>query len=76
MAAKYRKKHPDKSLKAKTETGADGILMAALGEENVKRVSESVRDCTVVRFDCGQGIYTEKPKEFVRCLTAQAERIS
>ena len=50
--------------------------MAALGEENVKRVSESVRDCTVVRFDCGQGIYTEKPKEFVRCLTAQAKRIS
>ena len=123
MAAKYRRKHPDKNLKvmfwpkaaldafrgmnqydprfgeafysdsfhcglphgetlrkiksktvfmkAKTERNDDGILMAALGEEDVERVSELIRDCTVARFDCGHGIHTDKPKEFVRCVMAQ-----
>lgn len=120
MAAKYRKKHPDKSLKvmfwpkaalsafqgmnqydpkfgeafyndsfhcgiphkeilqkikcktvfmkAKTERNDEGILMAALGEEELERVSGLIQDCTVVRFDSGHGIHFEKPKEFVRCL--------
>lgn len=58
-------------MKAKTETSDNGILMAALGEEDVERVSELIRDCTVVRFDCGHGIHTDKPKEFVRCITEQ-----
>lgn len=55
-------------MKAKTEKNDDGILMAALDEEDVKRVSELVPDCTVVRFDCGHGIHTDKPKEFVQTL--------
>ena len=63
-------------MRAKTETGGDGILMAALGEEDVERVSELINDCTVIRFDCGHGIHTEKPKEFVRCSAAQTERPS
>ena len=32
--------------------------MAALGEEDVERASQLIRDCTVVRFDCGHGIHT------------------
>ena len=55
-------------MKAKTETGDGGILMAALSEEDVQRVAELVGDCTVVRFDCGHGIHTDKPKEFVGCI--------
>ena len=40
-------------IKAKTEIGADGVLMAALSEEDVQRVAELIPECTVVRFDCG-----------------------
>ena len=58
-------------MKAKSEINGDGILMAALGEEDVKKVSELINDCTVVRFECGHGIHVEKPKEFVRSLVAQ-----
>lgn len=120
MAAKYRKKHPDKNLKvlfwpkaalagfqgmnnydplfgetffsdgfhcgiphenilrnikcktaflkANTDVSEDGILMAALSEEDLKRVSELVADLQIVRFDCGHGIHIEKPKEFIECL--------
>ena len=46
----------------------EGILMAALSEEDVQRVAELIPDCTVVRFDCGHGIHTDKPKEFVQCI--------
>ncbi len=120
MAAKYRKKHPDKNLKvpfwpkaalsgfqgmnsydplfgeafytdsfhfgipheellknikcktifmkAKTNISADGILMAALGEDDLKKVSELIADFQIVRFDCGHGIHIEKPEDFTECL--------
>lgn len=120
MAAKYRKKHPDRNLKvmfwpkaalsgfqgmnnydplfgetffndsfhcgiphenilrnikcgavfmkAQTKIGRDGVLMAALSEDDLKRVSELIADCKIVRFDCGHGIHIEKPKEFTECL--------
>ena len=58
-------------MKAKTEISGDGIMMAALGEDDVEKVSELIPDCTVVRFDCGHGIHTDKPKEFLRCVMAQ-----
>ena len=111
MAAKYRKKHPDKNLKvmfwprsaltgfqgmnnydplfgetffndsfhngilhedllrgiqcrtvfmkARTDTTEDGILMAALSEEDLERVAGLIADCEVIRFDCGHG-FTQK----------------
>lgn len=120
MAAKYRRKHPDKNLKvmfwpkaalsgfqgmnnydplfgetffndsfhceiphedilknikcrtifmkAKTNSSEDGILMAALSEEDVERLSRLIADCRITRFDCGHGIHIEKPKEFIECL--------
>ena len=55
-------------LKAKTETNPDGILMAALNEDDVQKVSELIGNCTVVRFDCGHGIHTEKKRAFLKCL--------
>ncbi len=42
--------------------------MAALSEEDLKRVSELIADLRIVRFDCGQGIHMEKPKEFIELL--------
>ena len=55
-------------MKAKTNINSDGILMAALNDDDVKRVSELIGDCKIVHFDCGHGIHIEKPKEFVKCL--------
>lgn len=120
MAAKYRKKHPDKNLKvmfwpkaalsgfhgmnnydplfgesffndsfhngiphekilknikcrtifmkAQTNFSKEGILMAALNEDDLKNVSELIADCQIVRFDCGHGIHVENPKKFIECL--------
>ena len=42
--------------------------MAALSDDDVKRVSEVIANCEIVRFDCGHGIHIERPKEFIRCL--------
>lgn len=55
-------------MKAKTNVSEDGILMAALNEEDLKRVSELIADFQIVRFNCGHGIHIEKAKEFVECL--------
>lgn len=55
-------------MKAKTNTDANGILMAALNDDDVKKVAELITDCKVVYFDCGHAIHIEKPKEFVKCL--------
>lgn len=55
-------------MKAKTNVSEDGILLAALNEDDVKKVSQLIRNCRVVRFDCGHGIHIEKKKEFIQCL--------
>lgn len=55
-------------MKAQTNISEDGILMAALSEEDLGKVSELIVDCRIERFDCGHGIHIEKPKEFVECL--------
>ncbi|MDE7323174.1 MAG: hypothetical protein K2N73_10735 [Lachnospiraceae bacterium] len=55
-------------MKAQTNISKDGILMAALNEDDLKRVSELIADLQIVRFDCGHGIHIEKPKEFIECL--------
>ena len=60
-------------LKAKTESGQDGLLMAALSEEDLQHVLELILDCTLIRFDCGHAIHVEKPKEFVRVCKEEIE---
>ncbi len=124
MAAKYRKKHPDRNLKvmfwpkaalsgfqgmnkydpmfgetfyndtfhcgiahedilrnikcktifmkAQTNISEEGILMAALNEEDLERVASLIADFQIMRFDCGHGIHIEKPKEFIECLIGLA----
>lgn len=57
-------------MKARTDISKDGILMAALGEDDLEKVSELITDCQIMRFDCGHGIHIEKPKEFTECLGA------
>ena len=55
-------------LKAKTAMGQDGLLMAALSEDDLRCVLELVPNCSAVRFDCGHAIHVEKPKAFVAAL--------
>ncbi len=57
-------------MKARTVHSQDGILMAALSEEDLQKVSEMIPNCEIVRFDCGHGIHIEKPKEFIECIIA------
>ena len=59
-------------LKAKTVVGQDGLLMAALGEDDLQRVLALVPDCTLIRFDCGHAIHAEKPDAFVLALLTMA----
>lgn len=51
-------------MKSRTES-RDGILMVALNEEDMLRGSGLVDGLTLVRFEYGHGIHTEKPKAFV-----------
>lgn len=55
-------------MKAQTNSSENGILMAALSEDDLKKVSKLISDCNIVRFDCGHGIHIEKPKAFIKCV--------
>ncbi len=59
---------PTVFLKAQTNYGSDGLLMAALSEEDLHRVAQCIADCSIVRFDCGHGIHMERPKTFVQTI--------
>ncbi len=63
-----RIKCPTVFMKAQTNISTDGLLMAALSDDDVNEVAEIIDQCTVVHFDCGHGIHIEKPKEFISCI--------
>ena len=47
-------------MKARTSYSTDGILLAALDEDDLERVCAMLPSCTLVRFNCGHGIHIEK----------------
>lgn len=55
-------------MKATTKISPEGILMAALNEDDTKRVVQLIQHCELVRFNCGHGIHIEQPKKFVKCV--------
>lgn len=61
-------KCPALFMKARTNLSPDGVLLAALGEDDLGRAASLIPDCTVSRFDCGHGIHGEKPRDFVRAI--------
>lgn len=61
-------KCPTLFMKAKTEWSDEGILLAALDEDDLNKCLELIEKVDLVRFDCGHGIHIEKPKEFVRSI--------
>ena len=59
-------------LKAKAERAPDGLLLGALGEEDLAQVLALIPDCTLARFDCGHAIHIEAKKAFLAALLALA----
>lgn len=65
MAAKYRKKHPDRNLKVMFWPKA--ALSGFKGMNNYDPLfGENFYNDS---FHCGHGIHIEKPKEFIKCLS-------
>lgn len=59
---------PTLFMKAKTEWSDDGILLAALDEDDLERCLKLIKQVNLERFDCGHGIHIEKPREFVKSI--------
>ena len=55
-------------MKAKTIFDDNGILLAAMSDEDAKLVLNLIARCSVVQFDCGHGIHIEKKKEFIEAI--------
>lgn len=65
---------PTTFLKATTTYGEDGVLFAALNEEDLARVEQLLVDNQTVRVRAGHDIHFEKPDVFTRTLRELAER--
>ncbi len=57
-------------MKAKTVIGEDGLVQGALTDEDLQQVTTLIKNIKVEYFDCGHGIHSEKPKEFM-CIYLQ-----
>ena len=56
-------------MKAKTVIGEDGLIQCALTDEDLDKVKNLIKNIDVEYFDCGHGIHSEKPKQFIKTLT-------
>ncbi|WKY45374.1 alpha/beta hydrolase [Eubacteriaceae bacterium ES2] len=55
-------------MKAQTSYNAEGVLLAAMNEEDAARAGGLIKNSKIERFECGHGIHIEEKKQFVRCL--------
>ena len=55
-------------MKANTTIGTDGLIQGALTDEDLKQVTSLIKNIKVEYFNCGHGIHSEKPKEFIKCV--------
>jgi hypothetical protein len=55
-------------MKANTTIGEDGLLQGALSDEDLRQVNALIEDMKIERFDCGHGIHTDSPKQFVKAV--------
>ena len=55
-------------MKANTTIGENGLLQGALSDEDLQQVKALVKNMEILRFDCGHGIHTERPKQFVQAV--------
>ena len=55
-------------MKAKTRIGKDGLLQGALSDEDMEQVNALIKNMVIKRFDCGHGIHTDRPKQFIKAV--------
>lgn len=55
-------------MKAKTDFDNEGILLAAMSDEDATLAQELINQCELVTFDCGHGVHFEKKKEFIKAI--------
>ena len=55
-------------MKANTTIGEDGLLQGALSDEDLQKVNSLIKNMKIEKFNCGHGIHTEMPKQFVQAI--------
>lgn len=55
-------------MKAKTKFNDEGILLAAMSEEDVIKANKLIKNSKVIQFDCGHAIHIEMKKDFLKSL--------
>lgn len=55
-------------MKANTTIGADELVQGALTDKDSKQITSLIKNIKIEYFDCGHGIHSEKPKEFIRSV--------
>ena len=61
---------PTVLIHANWKYGEDGILQGAMDDRDAARALACLREGTLVRVDSGHGVHFEKPREFVRIVSA------
>lgn len=61
-------------MKANTTISENGFIQGALTDEDLKQVSKLIRNIKIEYFDCGHGIHSEKPREFISCINQIVEK--
>ncbi len=60
-------------MKANTKIADDGLIMGALSDEDLQKVTGLIKNIRVEYFNCGHGIHNEKKKEFVKSVIGTIE---
>lgn len=55
-------------MKAKTNFDNEGVLLAAMCEEDAEKANQLIKNSKLIHFNCGHGIHIEKKKEFLKCF--------
>lgn len=68
-------KVPATLVHTKVAYDQDGILMAAMGEEEAARARSLIPDVTFVKVETGHGFHFEDPRRFIRLIDELAARV-
>ena len=56
-------------MKAKTTIGENGLVQGALTDDDLNQVNSLISNMDIVKFECGHGIHSDKPKQFTKTIT-------
>ena len=57
-----------------TDEFIDKFYKELLTDEDLEQVIKLISNIKVEYFDCGHGIHSEKPKEFINCVNRALEK--